>query len=1043
MKIASWVAKLLPRRLSTQLALLFVVFTTVSMAAFTYNSAEREAHRIADSMRLQAQVLSQNLAATTADQLLSRDYTSIELSLQRAVHFPGVLGVQITDATNKLLGDVIKKPSGETELLYGREAPPPPTERGQTVEVVADKLIVTQPIFLGNLLGWVTTTYSLQEVSEAKQQVWEDNITDGAIIGAVTIILVLLFLRRPMYAIATYTEFADKLDKNLGERTEVDSGALELHKLASALNRVSRRLKDQDIAIGNALTDLRRLAAFPEHDPNIVVSMDAMGNIQYLNPSAKQLLTSDGTAAPDVSTFFPKDTAEFVHRCLTEDMSIQGIETSAQGRTFLWTFAPVKNQGILHCYAVEITERKNAEERAKNALIGKFSAEAASKAKSQFLATMSHEIRTPMNGVLGMTELLLSTKLSEQQRRFAENVRRSAGSLLNIINDILDFSKIEAGKLELEAIDFDLRELVEELCTLFAPQAQRKGLEVLCVIAPGISMGFNGDSNRLRQVLTNLLGNALKFTKSGEIAVVIAPEYQRGDQVVMRIEVRDTGIGISPESQERIFESFSQADSSTTRRFGGTGLGLAICKQLVELMGGRIGVNSTPGEGATFWISIPFLRRSAQPLPLAFPQEDVGRVHVLVLDDNATSRTALRDQLNAWKIHCATAENAEQALDMLSNAATTGNPFSLVLVDRDMPGVNGIEFARQVDGARRIRGTRMILMLPVDEGTDGAGSDVHRFVAVVIKPPRQAQLFDAIAHAIDAPMLVEARRPEVRDNTPPADARAKNLRVLVAEDNPVNQELTLSLLELAGCTVTLTSNGQEALDACKLDNFDVVLMDCQMPGMDGYEATEAIRRFEAGQGKARVPIIALTANAVDGDREKCIAAGMDDYLSKPFTRQQLGEMLTKWSSQGTGATSSAPAPVKDLPRATRKAPASPATDSPLDRTALNNIRALQRPGSPNLLGKLINVYFSSSQELMASLRDGLAHADTEAVRKAAHALKSSSANLGAKHLANLCKDLEAMGRAKQLDNAQALYQQVENEYARVTLALDAERSHPA
>jgi len=1039
--MTSWMGKLLPRRLSTQLALLFVAFTSVSMAAFTYNSAERESRRIADSMRLQAQVLSQNLAATTADQLLARDYTSIELSLQRAVHFPGVLGIQITDAQSRLLGDVIKKPSGETELLYGREAPPAPAERAQTVKVVDDKLIVTQPIQLGNLLGWVITTYSLQEVSDAKRQVWQDNIIDGAIIGALTIALVLAFLRRPMYAIATYTDFADKLDRNLGERTEVESGALELHKLASALNRVSRRLKDQDTAIRNAVADLRRLAAFPEHDPNIVISMDAAGNIQYMNPSAQQLLGRGEAAFPDVSDILPKDTPELVQRCLTEDMSIQGIETAAQGRTFLWTFAPVKNQNILHCYAIEITERKKAEERAKAALVGKLSAEAASKAKSQFLATMSHEIRTPMNGVLGMTELLLGTRLSDQQRRFAENVRRSAGSLLNIINDILDFSKIEAGKLELETIDFDLRELVEELCTLFAPQVQRKGLEMLCIIAPSAPVGLRGDSNRLRQVLTNLVGNALKFTNSGEIAVAVSPEYQHGDKFVIRIEVRDTGIGILPEAQERIFESFSQADSSTTRRFGGTGLGLAICKQLVELMGGRIGVNSAPGEGSTFWISIPFARRTAQPLGLAFPPEDAAPVRVLVVDDNATHRSTLREQLAAWKIHCAVAANAEQALDMMSSAATSGMPYTVVLVDRDMPGVGGFEFARQVDATRRIRGTRLVLLSPVDEAVDATSGDTKRFASIVIKPVRQAQLFDALAHAMDAPMLVEARRPELREGAPSADAQVKNMRVLVAEDNPVNQELTLSLLELAGCVVTLTSNGQEALDACKHERFDLILMDCQMPMLDGYEATEAIRRYEAAQGQPRVPIIALTANAVDGDREKCIAAGMDDYLSKPFTRQQLGEMLAKWSTHGAKATSPPAAATTAIPPGPAMSAMAPRnTEPPLDRAALNNIRALQRPGSPNLLGKLIHVYISSSQELMASLRDGIAQADSEAVRKAAHALKSSSANLGAKQLAGLCKDLEALGRANDLNRAPALYSQVESEYARVTQALDAERN---
>lgn len=1038
MKINLGIKKLLPRRLSTQLALLFAVFTTVSMAAFTFNSAEREAQRIAESMRLQAQVLSHNLAATTADQLLSRDYTSIELSLQRAVYFPGVLGIQVVDARNKVLGDIIKKPDGEAELLYGRKAPPPPAVHSQTIHVVDDKLIVTQPILLGYLLGWVTTTYSLQEVSDARKQVWQDNIADGALIGAMTIVFLLLFLRRPMYAIATYTDFADKLDKNLGERTEVESGALELHRLASALNRVSRRLKDQETAIGDAVANLRRLAAFPEHDPNIVISMDAEGNIQYMNPSAKQLLGPGGDTVPAISNFFPKDTAELIQRCLNEDMSIQGVETSAHDRTFLWTFAPVKNQSILHCYAIEITERKNAEERAKSALIGKLSAEAASKAKSQFLATMSHEIRTPMNGVLGMTELLLSTPLSEQQRRFAENVRSSAGSLLTIINDVLDFSKIEAGKLDLEIVDFDLRVLVEELCTLFAPQAQRKGLEFLCIIAPSSPVAFSGDSNRLRQVLTNLIGNALKFTRRGEIAVTVRPEQQQGDQFMMRIEVRDTGIGIAPDARNRIFESFSQADSSTNRRFGGTGLGLAICKQLLELMGGRIGVDSVPDAGSTFWISIPLTRRPAQPLALAFPPEDAARMHVLIVDGNAASRDALRDQITAWQIHCATAHSAEQALDAMSAAATAGTPFTVVLVDWNIPGAGGIEFARQVDAARRIRGTRLVLLAPANETTEGIVSDAQRFAALVIKPPRQAPLFDALAHAIDAPLLIDARRREVRDIPPQSDLRAKNLRVLVAEDNPVNQELTLNLLELAGCAVTLTSNGQEALDACQHESFDLILMDCQMPGMDGYEATQAIRRHESNHGKLPTPIIALTANAVDGDRDKCIAVGMNDYLSKPFTRQQLGEMLTKWSdaSARSGVQTGV---MKEPLRAARHA-ALP-VGSPLDRTVLNNIRALQRPHSPSLLGRLINVYFSSSQELMASLRQGLAQTDSEAVRKAAHALKSSSANLGAQQLAGLCKDLEALGRANRLDEAQAIYSQVEHEYVRVTQALDAERSN--
>lgn len=1028
-----WFFHVMPRNLSAQLALIFALFTAVSMAAFTYNSAERESTRIVGSMRLQAQVLSRNLSATSASYLLTRDYTSIEAAITRAVQFPGVLAIQVSDAAGRLLGDVLRAADGEVEpeLLYGGPHLTPPAVPTETVENTLNEMIVWQPVILGDLLGWVRITYSLQQISDAKRAVWEENILQGVITVAITIFLLRLFMRRPMKAMAAYTDFADRLDEHLGERTPVHASSVELYKLGIALNRVSGRLKEQENAIHTAVDDLRRLAAFPENDPNIVISLTASGETKYINPSSQALIEEIGLVADDLTPILPANTSEVIARCLAESKPQKEIETEYRGRSFLWTFTPVRSQDLLHCYAAEITERKNAEADARNALLDKISAQAANKAKSEFLATMSHEIRTPMNGVLGMTELLLGTTLSSQQRRFAETARHSAESLLDIINNILDLSKIEAGKLELEIIDINIRDLLEEQCGLFAEQAHRKGLEVYCDIAPSTPHWFRGDVTRLRQILVNLLANAIKFTELGEVVLSI----ERRDEPngpYLRFSVRDTGIGVAQTAKNRIFESFTQADGSTNRNFGGTGLGLAICKQLVELMGGHIDVSSVPNRGATFWLHIPLIPSSQPVVTRQFSPQDVARLNVLIIDDNVNHRNTLQKYLNEWKIRNR-GETGSKALELLDGLRPGTNSINLVILNEDTRTVGPAELLRYLKSKKVSAAIPIITLKSVRNAAHAPAIGQFELAASLTKPVPLNALYDSIAR-------VAGLMPCMVDGTPAISSAAvtkgfSGRRVLVAEDNPVNQELAVNILELMDLNVSVANDGQDAVHAFGNNSYDAILMDCQMPEMDGFAATAQIRKIEADNKKARIPIIALTANAIKGDREKCLDAGMDDYLAKPFTQQQLRETLARWII---------PSDSEDKPMSEKKQSESIAhigaetaqDQGPvLSTSALDQIRALRKPGRPDPLVKVINLYLSSSQDLMIKLRDAVSAKDADGIRQAAHALKSSSANVGAAKFSLVCKELERISRANELSTAEALARQADKDFANTVSAL--------
>ena len=804
------------------------------------------------------------------------------------------------------------------------------------------------------------------------------------------------------------------------------------------LRDVTRELELED--------DRTRLAAIAEESPYPIVELDRHAQMVYANPMMVTLLSRFGFNDSGWADLFPQDLPSLVEQCLATGTRPPMQEVIIGEACFAWTFCPVVTHGHVRGYAIEMTEvhrthrmlNQTAEHlRESNRQLDQAlqQAQAATRAKTSFFATISHELRTPMNGVIGMTSLLLETPLTEEQRAFAQTIQQCGETQLSLINDVLDCSKIEAGKFELECIDFHLRTTVEEVVSQCAERAQVKNLEIAGLVHGSVPTALRGDPGRLRQILTNFIGNAVKFTERGQVTTEVFLDQDWADSAEIRFEVTDTGIGIPPETQSRLFQPFTQADSSTTRKFGGTGLGLSISKQLAELMGGSVGVRSEPGRGSTFWCTVRFAKQPGSPLAIERSTDLAGR-RLLIVDDNQSTGTILHELTSGWGMQTEVVPDAATAVTLIQRACAAGTPYDVAVLDMSMPEKDGLQLAKDLQAHPATSAVSVIILISLNEPRQAEQARKAGFTAYLTKPVRHDPF-----HTCLRSVLGFATEPASSINScpqppagPPVTRRTGNHhlarpKVLVAEDNLVNQTLTVRMLERLGYHPEVVSNGQEALEALEAGVYAAIVMDCQMPELDGYETTRIIRERERAASPPssppilhssftiphfppHIPIIALTANAMQEDRDRCRAAGMDDYLSKPIKTRQLGEVLGRWVHTPPPADAQAESPADY-----HDGPAGESFDA--DRM-LANIG-----GDPDLFKQLLHLFLERYPILLHDIREAVLTRDGEKLEYAAHALKGTAGTLCAPDVESIADQLETVGRLRDLGEAPDLFQLLE------------------
>lgn len=784
-----------------------------------------------------------------------------------------------------------------------------------------------------------------------------------------------------------------------------------------------------------------------------VITMDSTGLITEWNAQAEQMFgwpAHEAIGRDLADTIIPpvhrNAHRQGLERFLTTEKSsvlntlieITGLRRDGHEFPVELAIAPLRVEGsvIFSAFIRDITARKEAEksltayaqqlEQINHQLdVALTEAKAATEAKSSFLATMSHEIRTPMNGVIGMTGLLLDTDLTGEQREYAETVRNCGDHLLMIINEILDFSKIEAGKLNLEIIEFDLRIAIEESLDLLAERASSKGLNLACLFHADVPRGLLGDPGRLRQIVMNLAGNAIKFTERGEVVIHVTAVDQSEQEATVRIAITDTGIGISEEAQQRLFQSFSQADGSTTRKYGGTGLGLAICKRLVEMMGGTIGVTSQPGQGSCFWFTVCLRKHTGASFSVDPPAAVLVGLRVLIVDDKAINRKILELLTKKWGMHPTLIDGGPAVLELLG-LHQGSPPFDVALLDVDMGAMGGLELARIIKQRADWAGLRLVLLTSFGRRGDAKAAREAGLAAYLTKPVRERQLHDCLAAVMTQQAGISGDRQS--ETSPPlitrhtiAETKTKaGLRILLAEDNIINQKVAVRLFERLGYRLDVVANGFEAVEAFSRIPYDLVFMDCQMPEMDGFEATTEIRKREAGT--RHTVIVAMTANAMQGDRERCLAAGMDDYVSKPITVEVLAGVLgRRVPSEASAAPNMGVGSTKE--------------ETAIDPLIFNGLRELAGDEAPDFLTALVGHFLKDVPESLSQMRAALFGGHLPELARLAHRLKGSASNLGALGMARRCERIHAAGDAATFERKNALLVELEQEFERVRAQL--------